>query len=131
MKQPGIYVAIGKEISLAIEVEGYAPTIKIRNSINLKTFKEPTELELQHFITNNDRFLIIQIESIGVGIQKNESMPKFENDIVDFVKDSMRKNLSTSYITTMLVRSKGWTVSQARLVVMFLQKKIKYEGLDL
>lgn len=131
MKQPGIYVAIGKEISLAIEVEGYAPTIKIRNSINLKTFKEPTELELQHFITNNDRFLIIQIESIGVGIQKNESMPKFENDIVDFVADSMKKNLSTSYITTMLVRSKGWTVSQARLVVMFLQKKIKYEGLDM
>lgn len=131
MKQPGIYVAIGKEISLAIEVEGYAPTIKIRNSINLKTFKEPTELELQHFITNNDRFLIIQIESIGVGIQKNESMPKFENDIVDFVADSIKKNLSTSYITTMLVRSKGWTVSQARLVVMFLQKKIKYEGLDM
>lgn len=131
MKQPGIYVAIGKEISLVIEVEGYAPTIKIRNSINLKTFKEPTELELQHFITNNDRFLIIQIESIGVGIQKNESMPKFENDIVDFVKDSMRKNLSTSYITTMLVKHTGWTVSQARLVIMFLQKKIKYEGLDL
>lgn len=131
MKQPGIYVAIGKEISLVIEVEGYAPTIKIRNSINLKTFKEPTELELQHFITNNDRFLIIQIESIGVGIQKNESMPKFENDIVDFVKDSMKKNLSTSYITTMLVKHTGWTVSQARLVIMFLQKKIKYEGLDL